>query len=295
MQNGTDTEGFSGFLFEDILKTAKSFKKVRCNYCKKTGANVTCSARNCHKCYHTGCAMQDNALFKFNHSFPIICSSHPQKAEKVTKKLDNICRICCDQLDKKKSILIPCCKNSYFHKRCLQKYAHTSGSYHFKCPLCADKEICLKQLPELGIFIPVRDAQWELDDDFQDMATPPLLLCERCDNKIKNADKPYLWKMCQTCGSSGIHYECDKDVENAYICKECIEIHEKLMKSQAKKRRLEMKKKLINGKPRAKPSPFLLCSDEELCTTDDDDEDEEPVPKRYKYQETTSTATSSRA
>lgn len=253
------------------------------------GANLQCYSKTCSKAYHTGCALEDNVLFKFHKSYPIFCSDHKKKAEKDTKGLESKCGICFERLYKtRKSILIPCCKNSYFHRLCLQKYAHTSGYYHLKCPLCGDKDVCIKQLPKMGIFIPVRDAQWELDDDFRDMASPPLLFCENCDNKIKNSDKPYLWKMCSTCGSQGIHYECDKEAENPYICKECTEVNEKLMKLKTKKRKVEETKK----KPRVKPSPFLLCSDEELCTTDDDDG--APAPKKSKYQHVTSTETSSR-
>lgn len=290
-QHGDDHEGLAGFLEEDILKAAKECKKTRCCYCKLIGANIKCSNRKCKNNFHTHCALQDDALFQFHNTFPIICSDHIKKPAKDKKKLESTCHICFDRLDKAKSILIPCCKNSYFHRLCLQKYAHTSGSYHFKCPLCADREVCINELPKMGIYIPMKDAEWELDDDFQDMAAPPVLLCENCDNKDKDADKPYLWKLCGTCGSQGIHYECDTEAENPYTCQECTEIHENFMKSKAMKRAAEKMERATKKKKNCvKPSPFLLCSDEELCSTDDDDDCEEgPAQKKTKYQHVATT------
>jgi G2/M phase-specific E3 ubiquitin-protein ligase len=131
--------------------------------------------------------------------------------QKEKKKLDNFCQICHSELVKSypNAILIPCCKNSWFHKKCLQKYAQTAGQTLFKCPLCGNK--CIEELKLMGIFFPNRDALWEFDESaFGDMYSPANIICEsnNCAEPSMNSDKQYEFKLCFYCGSAGIHYNC---------------------------------------------------------------------------------------
>jgi hypothetical protein len=152
MQNGQDEEGYEGFLMKDIVKAARSIEKNKCDHCKKLSANLHCNQKSCRRFYHTNCALKVNCNFEFEGSFPVYCPHHHQVQFKEEKPLESECGICFDKLNKKNSILIPCCKNSWFHRKCLQKYALTSGYYHFKCPLCADRSKCIEQLPKLGMY-----------------------------------------------------------------------------------------------------------------------------------------------
>lgn len=132
-----------------------------------------------------------------------------------------------EKIDKKlKPILIPCCKNSWFHRDCLQRFANTSG-VHFKCPLCNDKVQCQSELPKLGIFLPEKDADWEYDMD-QESEDERDKTCdaENClvTNQISFDPGLCFWKNCSTCGSNAIHESCIIEQEAEFVCRSCLEI-----------------------------------------------------------------------
>lgn len=274
MQNGKDEEGYEGFLMKDIVKAARLIKDIKCVICRKKGANIQCNEKNCRQSFHTNCAIKDNCNFQFTGCYPVYCPAHNKIRFKEERPLEFECGICYDKLVKKKSILIPCCKNSWFHRNCLQKYAFTSGYYHFKCPLCSDRAKCVEKLPKMGIFMPIRDAQWELDDDFADMAAPPEVTCELCDSN-EGAEENHLWKMCEICGASGVHWTCLDLIESEnFVCHQCNEILEK--KASQPKIQTPRKKKRTSDKG----YPVLqLASDEELCTTSEDEVNKQRDPK----------------
>ena len=50
----------------------------------------------------------------------------------------------------------------------------TSGTQHFKCPNCNNKEAIAREFKKLGIYLPQKDAEWELPSyssfyNFQEM------------------------------------------------------------------------------------------------------------------------------
>lgn len=278
-QNGNDNEGFDGFLIKDIKETAKKIKTQVCEYCKKKNANLKCGNKKCQQYFHTNCGLQANIQFQFCYSFPVFCKQHEKKMNRETKKknIDDNCLFCYEKVNDRSSILMPCCKNGYAHQYCMKKYALTSGYYFLKCPLCGDRDICLKKLPEIGIFIPMRDAKWESENYFAEMAIPPKLNCFKCESG-DNSHKIQEWLLCNTCGSNGIHYKCLDDPINAdYTCNECIEIFEKVQKEKQQEQRL------LDQKNKRKQY-FFLVSDEELCSSSDSDEEEyiKPVRKKIK-------------
>lgn len=106
-----------------------------------------------------------------------------------------------DRINKQeKSILIPCCKNSWFHQNCLQKFAYTSGVC-FKCPMCNNKDKCYEILPKLGIYLPLKDADWEYDiETYEIEEDVPVVECD-AENCLKNQFDydnllPLLWRNC---------------------------------------------------------------------------------------------------
>jgi len=135
--------------------------------------------------------------------------------------------MCYDTLNKTypDAILSPCCKNSWFHKKCMQKFGLTSALL-FKCPLCGSKDT--NQWVELGIFFPIRDAAWELEANaYQEFYEPIKLSCEdiKCKNKCLHASEIHMWRLCQFCGSAGIHEHCFQGSSNDnYTCKGCEEV-----------------------------------------------------------------------
>ncbi|KAL3314405.1 PHD finger protein 11 [Cichlidogyrus casuarinus] len=68
-----------------------------------------------------------------------------------------------------------CCQGSWFHRKCIQKYAISAGLHHVKCPMCSNIDSFIKRLIEVGIWIPDKDASWELEPDaFQELYSCPV-------------------------------------------------------------------------------------------------------------------------
>lgn len=69
-----------------------------------------------------------------------------------------MCAICYDQMgafDMVQSVQSPCCKKSWFHKRCLQAFAANAG-YFFKCPMCNNEDEFRNAVKLRGVFVPDR-------------------------------------------------------------------------------------------------------------------------------------------
>lgn len=130
-------------------------RKLTCYYCHQRHANIGCSVKSCPRSYHIECGIDDNASFEFDDNFPSYCVRHVRYTQNEQPKYTkDFCGICLLRMNKKaKLILIPCCRNSWFHHSCLQTFSNTAGVW-FKCPLCNDKKVCHQLLPKLGIFFP---------------------------------------------------------------------------------------------------------------------------------------------
>lgn len=266
-----------GFFISDIQKEVRRVKRLRCEYCHLKGANLGngislilnmtlkktlllgCCNSKCPKAYHTTCGVKNKVLFEFTSKFESFCRKHKKIFQKDKKNLDNECGICYEQLTKgyPNAILIPCCKNSWFHKKCLQKYSLSSG-VHFKCPMCGDKN-CQERLKEMGIFFPHRDASWELEENaFEELYRPIIFSCDypQCKDPTKYSGGNINFKFCYFCGSKGIHYQCFSGNPNeAFTCTGCKEI-------------LKNVKKVSVPKPKSFAAILLGESD---CSSDEDE------------------------
>lgn len=203
--------------------------------------------------------------FEFDGHFPTYCKQHKRVGQNEEKQLDgDLCSICFENVDKKdiRSILIPCCQNSWFHRNCIQSYANSSGVL-FKCPLCGNNTNCISQLKKLGIFFPIKDANWELEEDaYSEFAQLKHLICQKsdCQNKQKHSTKPWKFNLCAWCGDGAIHIKCfDRGNNEQFKCKECTYLLKKL----------EREAKYIKRK--------TWMSDEEVFS-DDDNENQENLP-----------------
>ncbi|XP_070496163.1 G2/M phase-specific E3 ubiquitin-protein ligase-like isoform X2 [Chironomus tepperi] len=227
LQNGSDNDGFGGFLHEDIRAEAIRIRPLRCKYCNKKGANLGCCIRRCPFAYHTHCAIENDLVFEFTSKYHTYCHRHKRIKQTDKKNLEPECGMCYESLTKEypDAILSPCCKNSWFHKKCMQKFAVTSALL-FKCPLCASKKT--EEWTKLGIFFPIRDAAWELEENaFQEFYEPIKLSCEnkKCKDKCLHAGEMHMWRLCQFCGACGIHEDCFQGSPNdKYTCLGCEEI-----------------------------------------------------------------------
>ena len=67
-------------------------------------------------------------------------------------------------LSTEKSMISPCCGRIY-HKDCIQNMALTYGRHHLKCPLCSDKESFILEAERIGVYVPFKDADWEIPEN----------------------------------------------------------------------------------------------------------------------------------
>ncbi|XP_066995597.2 G2/M phase-specific E3 ubiquitin-protein ligase [Anabrus simplex] len=235
-QRGGDEEGIMGFLFEDILKEIKRGRRLACCYCKRTGATLGCCSIKCRRVFHFPCGMERGSLNQYYNTFRSYCSQHrPNQVIPVGQALavdeDCICAICQEEVDREPNfnvIWAPCCSKN-FHKLCLQQCALSSGYYYFKCPLCNNKPVFQDAMLENGIYIPERDASWELEPGaFQDL----LVRYNRCDAQrcLCSRGREYHCEMtnwdlvvCGICGSHAIHVTCGglRSHESYWECPEC--------------------------------------------------------------------------
>ncbi|KAF5395056.1 PHD finger protein 7, partial [Paragonimus heterotremus] len=56
-----------------------------------------------------------------------------------------------------------CCPKAWMHRDCLAGYAASAALHYLKCPYCADKQTFIRSVISAGIWVPDRDAAWELE------------------------------------------------------------------------------------------------------------------------------------
>ncbi|XP_075156147.1 uncharacterized protein LOC142229473 [Haematobia irritans] len=231
VQNGDDDEGILGFLQPDIKKEEHRVSFLKCCYCSKRYANIGCCHSKCRRTFHLVCGVENGAENQFCKSYNSYCNTHRRKGRIKMPSPATTCMICYDNLVRPnerfnplKAIESPCCRNGWFHKLCLQRFARTAG-YFFKCPLCNDAATFRKELPTKGIFIPNQDAAWELEPNaFAELLERPSeCSASNCtNNKGRNhssKDNPLM--LCGTCGSTAMHKQCLQPFRGRFHCADC--------------------------------------------------------------------------
>ncbi|VDD75044.1 unnamed protein product [Mesocestoides corti] len=56
-----------------------------------------------------------------------------------------------------------CCRPAWMHRDCAAGYARSAGLHHVKCPLCFNRDTFISTLLKFGVWVPDRDASWELE------------------------------------------------------------------------------------------------------------------------------------
>uniref|UniRef100_A0A3P8ZHF1 G2/M-phase specific E3 ubiquitin protein ligase n=1 Tax=Esox lucius TaxID=8010 RepID=A0A3P8ZHF1_ESOLU len=225
-QRGEENEGIYGFLCVH-------------SYCLsiylKNGASVGCYVKSCQKKVHFPCGKQHQFIFQFTDLFPSYCKNHSPTqslppSSCVTEPLS--CSVCLDPIEPVLSYYVlkcPACNGSWFHRDCVQNQAHSAAMFFFKCTLCNNKDMFQHEMLRMGIYIPERDAAWELEDN----AYGELLqVYQHCDaNKcLAHRGREYsshtgLFQIlrCMLCGSRGTHRKCAsiKVFETNWACEDC--------------------------------------------------------------------------
>uniref|UniRef100_A0A3B4AIN1 PHD-type domain-containing protein n=1 Tax=Periophthalmus magnuspinnatus TaxID=409849 RepID=A0A3B4AIN1_9GOBI len=223
-QKGAEREGVFGFLVNDIKREMRRSSRLTCFGCHKKGACVGCFVPRCRKKVHFPCGQRLEFVSQFKCPFPSYCPAHapsqslsPGLSPGLDLSLPQSCSVCLDPIDPLLSFSIlkcPSCHSSWFHRHCVQRQAHSSGLFFFRCTLCNNKDQFQEEMLRLGIHIPERDASWELETG----AYSELLevyrhcdaeTCECPEGRGHSAKTGYLEIIrCRLCGSRGTHRKC---------------------------------------------------------------------------------------
>ncbi|GIY16709.1 hypothetical protein CEXT_393531, partial [Caerostris extrusa] len=244
-------DGVLGFLLTDISKEVQRGQKLKCFYCKKTGATVGCCNSFCRKSYHLPCGLKNDSLQQSYHSFKSYCKSHKPLQEAIATPVDqSMCHICMSELSRRdfeNCLHSPCCKN-WFHRACLGAYAFNAGLHFLKCPLCNNVTNFIEEMRYHGICIPEKDASWELEPNaYQELTYRPPCRSIKClcPHGAKHSGKRqlmakftlllnlliryggwiYAWVLlvCSNCGSDACHKDCEglSSTVTTWLCEVC--------------------------------------------------------------------------
>uniref|UniRef100_A0A8C7Z0N4 G2/M-phase specific E3 ubiquitin protein ligase n=1 Tax=Oryzias sinensis TaxID=183150 RepID=A0A8C7Z0N4_9TELE len=221
-QRGKENEGILGFLVDDIRQEVRRSSHLTCVSCKKKGACVGCNVRSCRQMVHFPCGRNLSFISQFTEPFPSYCKNHaPSQSLSVDPNisLPQSCSVCLDSLDPVLSYSVlkcPSCHASWFHRDCVQRQAFSAGLFFFKCTLCNNKDRFQQEMLRMGIYIPERDASWELESDaYSDLlevykhCDSPSCLCEH--GRSHSSIRGFVWfevVRCCLCGSRGTHRKC---------------------------------------------------------------------------------------
>ncbi|XP_070776943.1 G2/M phase-specific E3 ubiquitin-protein ligase [Enoplosus armatus] len=234
-QRGEEDEGVFGFLVDDIKREIRRSARLTCCCCKKKGACVGCNVRSCRRTVHFPCGRKQKFISQFTELFPSYCPDHsPTQSLCVGSDLSlpQSCSVCLDSIEPVLCYSVlkcPSCHASWFHRDCVQRQAHSAGLFFFRCTLCNNKESFQEEMLRMGIYIPERDASWELEANaFSEL----LQVYNRCDalTCLCNHGRTHSAKTgwfevirCRLCGSGGTHRKCSglKLDTSDWACSDC--------------------------------------------------------------------------
>ena len=232
---GDDSDGILGFLVGDIEREVKRGRRLRCHLCNSTSATVGCARVSCRKTFHLPCLLRSGGLSLFFGAFDSFCQEHrpSQQVPKVcwaprgkgSGSRHSQCGVCLEKVPLRPggefSLWTPCCK-AWFHRNCvarlpfnllqdcakkLFRLASAAGCHHAKCPLCNNKNAFQQEMLRCGIYIPDRDAEWEMEEGaFQELYARH----SNCDalhctcplgRTHQEADTPWELVLCELCGA----------------------------------------------------------------------------------------------
>ncbi|KAJ8308853.1 hypothetical protein KUTeg_013727 [Tegillarca granosa] len=137
----------------------------------KTEDDVGCVVGSCRRVFHFNCGRESGTLHQFYDSYRSYCEEHrPRQNNSVSDRLsfygtaNTLCAICMMSVEARASnetLRAPCCRNSWFHRTCIQRHSTAAGLHFFKCPLCNNKEMFQAEMLKFGIYLPDQDAAWE--------------------------------------------------------------------------------------------------------------------------------------
>ncbi|KFM79562.1 G2/M phase-specific E3 ubiquitin-protein ligase, partial [Stegodyphus mimosarum] len=119
-QGRNQREGILGFLLKDIEAELSRGRRLRCSYCKKTGATVGCSLAKCKKTFHFPCGLKNLSLHQYFGAFCSFCETHKPKQKEIEVQDEDlhchICYTCVSHHELGSCLYPPCCKKNFFHR-----------------------------------------------------------------------------------------------------------------------------------------------------------------------------------
>ena len=106
-----------------------------------------------------------------------------------------------------------------FHRNCMMTFAWSAG-YYFRCPCCYEGSF-RDEVKTKGVFVPDRDALWELEPGaYKDLHK------NKCTIFPCIYDKSYKNKTliaCRACGGQLAHQKCVNVDPMEYFCHKCMD------------------------------------------------------------------------
>ncbi|KAK9534120.1 hypothetical protein VZT92_009189 [Zoarces viviparus] len=234
-QRGEEDEGVFGFLVDDIKQEMRRSARLMCSGCKLKGACVGCNVRSCRRTVHFPCGRKRRFISQFTGLFPSYCPDHSPTQSLcggLDLSLPQTCSVCLDPIDPVLSYSVlkcPSCHASWFHRDCVQRQAHSAGLFFFRCTLCSNKESFQEEMLRMGIYIPERDASWELEANAYSELLEVYARCDAlaclCNNGRTHSAKTGWFEVirCRLCGSRGSHRKCSglKLDTRDWACSDC--------------------------------------------------------------------------
>ncbi|CAL8094810.1 unnamed protein product [Calicophoron daubneyi] len=95
--------------------------------------------------------------------FPPVLRKLPQWIRDYLNPLPSNRRLAFYESWKHGTIHGQCCPKAWMHRTCIAGFAVSAALHYVKCPYCADKKTFIRSIMDAGIWVPDRDAAWELE------------------------------------------------------------------------------------------------------------------------------------
>lgn len=233
-QNGRDSSGVLGFLLKDIYDSFKMYRQNECSYCGQLSAAILCCQQGCSRKFHYICGYKNSCITQFTGEFMSFCHEHLPVNHPSKHVDEQPCWICLDKIGPYNPVSSTCSicppeqetgetEIGWYHRICLQMSAFQAG-YYFKCPNCYEKEEFTKYAKLHGIFVPMRDATWELEKyAFKDIHKSDCS-AELCKLAMGCRVGPKGRELvgCKACGGAIMHIVCaELEDPSDYVCADC--------------------------------------------------------------------------
>ncbi|XP_055531954.1 PHD finger protein 7-like [Wyeomyia smithii] len=235
VQQGRDKSGILGFLVKDIMDSFPKYRDKICSYCNGLSASIKCAESKCQRWFHYICGYKNGCLTQFIGEHLSFCHEHqPIFAEKPHGS-ETQCWICWDFMPPYKPVSNffsicppeepdkdPTVEYTWYHRKCIQRAAFESG-YYFKCPNCYERKEFVEHAQSHGIFVPMRDATWELEKDAYKDIHKNKCTAKKC-TVPRVSTKRLQLVGCKVCGGGTVHVECaGVKIMDEYICSHCMD------------------------------------------------------------------------